>query len=106
MKSSRKSTRPLSILIVDDDYAYTRSTASHLQSQGFRLSTAYSAADALDRAATADPHFDVVLLDVCLPAHHRSEELQVEGFNVGTRLREAFPATKLVAYSAVVSPDV
>jgi predicted nucleotide-binding protein len=94
------------VLVVDDDYAFARAIASRLQNDGFHVSTACSAEDAMEYAEKADPPFDVVLLDICLPAHHRSESIQVEGFNVAIRLRDAFPNIRLVAYSALMSPDV
>lgn len=53
------------ILIVDDDPDITLALADFLQNQGYRIETASTGQEAINRVSSE--HFDAVLLDIRLP---------------------------------------
>jgi len=69
---------PRRILIVDDNEDAANSLAMLLQLGGHETESAYTARDALERAASFKP--DVVLLDIGLPG--------MDGYEVAQRMRE------------------
>jgi PAS domain S-box-containing protein len=79
----------LRILIVDDNSDAADSMALLLQIEGHETSTAYSAEEGLQKAASLDPQ--VVLLDIGLP--------RIDGCEVARRLRAAGSPARLIAVS-------
>src|SRR5205085_1345690 len=73
-----ETTRPLAVLVVDDDPDVVRSTVSLLNLHGFLAAGALGGREALDAAAAHPP--DVVLLDLVMPG--------MGGFEVARRLRD------------------
>jgi len=67
----------VSVLVVDDEPAMLRALSSGLEARGYRVATAASGRDALDRASLELP--DVVVLDLGLP--------DMDGIDVCRRLR-------------------
>ena len=72
-----ESTRPLSILVADDDYGHRRMLELVLSSQSFDVFGAQDGREALEHLSSATP--DLMLLDVDMP--HAS------GFDVCDRAR-------------------
>src|SRR5438874_1594119 len=69
---------PRRVLVVDDNEDAANSLAMVLSLGGHETASVYTAADALERAASFKP--DVVLLDIGLPG--------MDGYEVAQRLRE------------------
>ena len=65
MESPNRLSRPLSVLVVDDNADYATSCADVLACYGFAATAATSGAEALAVAARDRP--DVVLLDLVMP---------------------------------------
>jgi CheY-like chemotaxis protein len=95
MDDSRRSNRPLSVLVVDDDPDTADSLAALLGLAGHRARAAYSAAEAL-AAAVAEPP-DVVLLDLWMPG--------VSGYQVARQLRAADKPPLMVAVTGCGTQD-
>lgn len=55
----------MKVLLVDDDRSLNRSLAAILRSAGYKVTTAYSGADAIQ--ASRDTAFEAVILDIKLP---------------------------------------
>jgi two-component system phosphate regulon response regulator PhoB len=72
------------ILIVDDETDLVEAVAYNVEREGFRAARAYNGAQAL-ALAQADPHPDLVVLDLMLP--------DIPGTEVCRRLKQA-PATR------------
>ncbi len=53
------------ILVVDDDVAICRTLELHLASEGYRVETAHSVEEGLEKARAHKP--DLVILDICMP---------------------------------------
>jgi len=73
---------PLHLMLVDDNVDAANTLAMLLEMQGYGVSVAYRAEDALDRAAKEAP--GIFLLDIGLP--------DMDGYELARRLR-AQPAT-------------
>jgi two-component system, OmpR family, response regulator MtrA len=67
------------ILLVEDDPSIREVTAIGLSNAGFSVETAGDGRDGLDRFRSADPRFDLVLLDVMLP--------RMDGLEVAREIR-------------------
>jgi DNA-binding NtrC family response regulator len=87
--------RQASILLVDDDEAFRRVLAGELERSGFRLESAGSGAEAIQRAADLEP--DVVLLDLRLP--------DMDGLEVLRRIREKNAACDVIMLTGHGSID-
>ncbi len=70
------------ILVVDDEPAILRTVSSNLRGQDFRVETAESGREALERFARFRP--DIVLLDLILPDMHGREVIQSIRARAGT----------------------
>lgn len=77
-------TAPVHILVVDDEPQIRRFLRTSLGAQGYRLSEAGNAADAVTLASKEKP--DLVILDLGLP--------DGEGFGVIEKLRLSSPMPK------------
>jgi CheY-like chemotaxis protein len=71
------SAAPLQLMLVDDNVDAANTLAMLLEMQGYTVSVAYRAHDALERAATDTP--DIFLLDIGLP--------DMDGYELARRLR-------------------
>jgi two-component system OmpR family response regulator len=82
-------TRPLRILLIDDDDAFTAMMAEYLASEGFDCERAGDPLDGLERARSGG--FDAAVLDVMMP--------QLDGMELLRRLRResAMPVLMLTA---------
>ena len=80
---------PLRVLIVDDAPDVTEMIALMMRYAGFRVATAFSAAEALDAARTQ--HFDAVISDIGMPG--------MSGYQLAEALRAlpAYRSTPLIA---------
>jgi len=88
---------PRRVLIVDDNEDSANSLALILKLGGHETASVYTAADALQHAATFRP--DVVLLDIGLPG--------MDGYEVAQRMRElpGLRDIRLVAVTGYGRPD-
>src|ERR1700754_4534466 len=68
------------ILLVDDDRRIRDLLSRFLAAEGYRVSTAASASDA--RSKLQGLHFDLLILDVMMPALHEAEA-RIEGLQIG-----------------------
>ena len=66
------------ILVVDDDRDFLEATRAILESQSYRVITARSGQEALERARSEPP--DLILLDIIMPG--------LDGFEVCRRLKQ------------------
>ncbi len=85
------------VLVVDDSTDAADSLAMLLELEGHEVSTAYSAAAALDKAERLQP--EIAFIDIGLP--------QMDGYEVARRLRasERCRAIRLVALTGYGQPD-
>jgi DNA-binding response OmpR family regulator len=77
--------RPLRVLVVDDDAVIRQLISVNLELEGFEVHTAEDGQDCLDKVVEVDP--DVVTLDVMMP--------RLDGWETAARLR-ARPETAAV----------
>lgn len=94
----RDASLEIRLLLVDDDDDVATMYATQLKAQGFRVITARSGAEAIDRATTEIPH--LIYLDLGLPEMHGFEVL--EQLRAGPRTA-GIPVVILTNYS---EPDV
>ena len=80
------STRPLRILVVDDDPAMVGAITALVGTEGHQVITAYDGLTAVKRFR--EEHPDLVLLDLAMPGP--------DGFNVAGQMRAVGPAPILV----------
>jgi two-component system KDP operon response regulator KdpE len=78
-------TRPLRILLVDDELPIQRSVAPLLRSRGYEVEVAATGAEALAKVASHPP--DLIVLDLGLP--------DLEGTEVCRRVRASVSASKM-----------
>lgn len=78
------------ILIVDDQETQRKSLAIALRLDGFEVSCAASATDAL--ASLSDKEYDLALVDLMMPG--------INGLDLARQLRTLFPRVKVVLTSA------
>jgi len=77
---------PLEILVVDDNVEAAQALGKLLRLRGHRVTLAHDGAEAL---ASADPRFDVVILDIGLP--------DMDGYEVARSLRASEIPSALIA---------
>lgn len=82
---------PETILVVDDNEFLSQALTDLLTSEGYRVSTARSAREAVDRYSRELP--DLVTLDLVMPG--------TDGLAALAALREADPAAKVIVVSGV-----
>jgi len=80
------STRPLRILVVDDDPAMVGAITALVGTEGHQVITAYDGLTAVKRFR--EEHPDLVLLDLAMPGP--------DGFNVAGQMRAVGPAPILI----------
>lgn len=85
------------VLVVDDEALIRWSLAQTLESQGFVVEQASSAADALNRATASGP-FDAVLLDFRLPDSNDLGLLM--------QIRRLLPESSVILMTAYSTPEV
>jgi DNA-binding NtrC family response regulator len=73
--------KKIQILVVDDDEAILRGFKVALQSKGYRVETALSGGEAVEKSKAGD--FDLALLDIKLP--------DMDGTKLLTQLHESMP---------------
>ncbi len=97
--SAAVTSRPLNVLLVDDDPINRLAAGSLLRQQGHRVAEAANGSEALDRMA--EQGFDVVLMDVHMPV--------MDGVEATRRIRamgdEAIANTAIVGLTASVMSD-
>lgn len=79
------------ILIVDDDEPTVETIREILKALGYRVLTAFSGQEALERFGSEENRIDLVLLDVMMPG--------MKGDEVFRRLKSASPRTRVVFMS-------
>lgn len=86
-----KASRPgrLRVLVVDDEQLIAETVAAILNANGFEAQEAYSGEQALESARSFQP--DIVLSDVLMP--------KMSGVELGIRLRQELPATRVFLFS-------
>jgi two-component system cell cycle sensor histidine kinase/response regulator CckA len=89
---------PLRILLVDDEELVRRATGNMLGLLGHEVTGRADAADALATHASADPPFDLVVLDLTMPGMDGAEALE--------RLRAKNPALPVILMSGYSKADV
>jgi two-component system, cell cycle sensor histidine kinase and response regulator CckA len=90
--------RSLRVLAVDDEPAMTKAVQRLLRPAGYRVSTAHSGEEALDRLS-AEP-FDVVVTDMGMGAG-------MNGYELAERVREQWPHVRMVlatGWGAAIDP--
>ena len=80
----------VSVLVVDDQAAVLRSVSKGLEEEGFRVTVASSASEALSRVGDQRP--GLVLTDLCMP--------DMDGFSLLRQLRERFPGLPAIVMTA------
>jgi DNA-binding response OmpR family regulator len=80
----------MNILVVDDEPSQCRTLSMGLRSEGFFVYQATSAVEAI-RIVGMQP-IDVAIVDIMMPG--------TSGFELGRRLRETYPAIKVILVSA------
>jgi two-component system nitrogen regulation response regulator GlnG len=81
-----RQTRPLKVLVIDDEDEVRRVAADLLAAEGFTVTTATDGVEGLERAITDAP--DVVVLDVQMP--------RLDGLGTLRRLRGDFPEVAVI----------
>jgi CheY-like chemotaxis protein len=84
------------VLVVDDERGSADSNVSLLQLWGHEAEAAYSAEDAIAKAASLDP--DVVLVDMELPV--------INGFDLAKELRKSCPEARFLALTGYSQADI
>jgi CheY-like chemotaxis protein len=87
---------PCKVLVVDDERSSADSNVSLLQLWGHEAEAAYSAEDAIAKAAALDP--DVVVMDLETPV--------INGFDLAKELRKSCPGTKFLALTGYTQADI
>jgi CheY-like chemotaxis protein len=77
------------VLVVDDERLIAETVAAILNVNGFEAVEAFNGEDALEAAHKLQP--DIVLSDVLMP--------KMSGVELGIRLRQEFPETKIFLFS-------
>ncbi|WP_250481257.1 response regulator [Caballeronia zhejiangensis] len=91
-------TRPVAVLIVDDDRAGAEALAAVLALEGFRTTVIEGGPQALRTPPTLRPH--IVVLDIEMPV--------CDGFAVATAIRKSacFAAVPIIGYSSLDEAEV
>jgi CheY-like chemotaxis protein len=79
----------LRVLVVDDERLVAQTVAAILNANGFEALEAFSGEEALETARRVHP--DIVLSDVLMP--------RMSGVDLGMRLRQELPETRVVLFS-------
>jgi PleD family two-component response regulator len=79
----------LRVLVVDDERLIAETVAAILNVNGFEAVEAFNGEDALEAARNLQP--DIVLTDVLMP--------KMSGVELGIRIRQEFPETKIFLFS-------
>jgi CheY-like chemotaxis protein len=87
---------PCKVLVVDDERSSADSNVSLLQLWGHEAEAAYSAEDAMSKAAALDP--DVVLVDLETPV--------INGFDLANELRRCCPEAKFMGLTGYTEADI
>jgi CheY-like chemotaxis protein len=90
------SEKPCKVLVVDEQRNNADSNVALLQLWGHEAEAAYSAEDAVSKAADLDP--DVVIMDIELPI--------TNGFDLVQELRRSCPQAKFLALAGYTRSDV
>ena len=94
-------TSPGHLLLVDDDASFVEITVEILQQQGYVVTTATSAQDALARLAADGAAFDVVLLDQRLRGSGGGDG----GLELIPRVAELAPFSKTIMITGYAAPE-
>lgn len=90
---------PLSVLLVDDEGFFISLIASQLQDEyGYKVDTAFTGREAVDKIAKAKRAYDVILLDYMMP--------EMSGLNVLQWMHEQKNETPVVMLTAAGSENV
>jgi PAS domain S-box-containing protein len=84
--SDKQASRPLRILVVDDNRDSARTMAKVLELDGHRVSCVYDGLSVIDQVEAQQS--EVVLLDIGLPG--------IDGYQLAQQLRERYPTTQLL----------
>jgi CheY-like chemotaxis protein len=84
--SDKQASRPLRILVVDDNRDSARTMAKVLELDGHRVSCVYDGLSVIDQVEAQQS--EVVLLDIGLPG--------IDGYQLAQQLRELYPTTQLL----------
>ena len=87
--AERTGSAQLRVLVVDDERLIAHTVAAILNANGFEAAEAYSGEEGLEKARQLEP--DVVLTDVLMP--------HMTGVELGMRLREELPKTRILLFS-------
>lgn len=87
---------PCKVLVVDHERSSADSNVSLLQLWGHEAEAAYSAEDAISKAAVLDP--DVVLMDIETPV--------INGFDLAKELRTSCPEAQFLAVTGYSEADI
>lgn len=79
----------LRVLVVDDEQLVAQTVAAILNANGFEAVEAFSGEEAMETARRVRP--DIVLSDVLMP--------RMSGVDLGMRLRQELPETRVVLFS-------
>lgn len=82
----------MKILVVEDETAIAAGLRFNFEQEGYEVAVATTGEQALEAFATADPPFDLVVLDLMLP--------QMSGYEVCRSLRKQDPQVPIVVLSA------
>jgi CheY-like chemotaxis protein len=87
----RPRARPARILVVDDQSVVREILAEYLSLDGYKVSQAADAVQALALISSGEP-FDLVLTDIDMPG-------DFDGLDLARRVKETTPATKVILIS-------
>ncbi|MDD3443816.1 MAG: response regulator [Zavarzinia sp.] len=93
-----RKTRPLSVLIIEDDTMLGEAVAETLNRSGYKVEIVHDGENALRRIAEASPPFDVILTDEAMPGMRGSELIR--------RLRDNGNNIPAVLWSGNAPPDL
>lgn len=89
--------RPLNILVVDDEPAIVRTLSGFLRLRGYRCQTECDPRAALGRTETGEETFHVILTDLVMPG--------MDGIELVRRLRQAESMAQLIVMTAFSTLD-
>ena len=89
---------PLQVLIVDDEALIRWSVAETLTELGMAVEQAVDAASALKAIETAEPHFDVIVLDLRLP--------DMDDLTLLATIRRRQPEVAVILITAFGTPEI
>jgi DNA-binding response OmpR family regulator len=92
-----KAQRPLHVLCVDDDVLVLSIVTDSLGAAGIQVQTAVDGSHALQKIATAEPRYDVLIVDGRMP--------NLDGFGFIVHARSAGYKGKIIIFSAHLDAD-